>query len=493
MKKKLYLNTIMSLLMQITTVICGFILPRLLLTNFGSEVNGLTQSISQFLGIISFAELGVGQVLKSALYRPLAQGDMVWVSKILKSGTRYFRKIAYGMLVYVAVLVVIFPYITDYRFEWMYTAVLICAISADAFARYYLGLVDRILLTADQRGYIQHITQIVTTLLNTLSAVMVIYAGGSIQLVKISSAAVFLLNSLFIRWYVQRTYKINRNVKYQEEPIAQKWNGIAQHISAVILEGTDNIVLTLFSSLANVSIYSVYFMVISGVRQFYVAATAGLQSMIGSLWAKGEAEKLQRMFSGIEVVLHFTVVFLFSCIAVLIVPFVQVYTKGLTDANYIQPVFAMILTLSYGVRCLRTAYNILILAAGHFKETQKCHVVAAILNIVISVPLVMRYGLVGVAVGTLIAFSYQTIWMAIYNSRSILKWNAEQIVKQFAVDAVTVGLILIATARFELQTLSYWNWLCMAIPVAMIALLITIAMAVLFYRRQLEDILRSWK
>lgn len=72
-KRLLAKNTISSLLAQITVLVCGFILPRFFLQSFGSEVNGMVNSIAQFLGVISFLELGVGAVVESALYKPLAE------------------------------------------------------------------------------------------------------------------------------------------------------------------------------------------------------------------------------------------------------------------------------------------------------------------------------------------------------------------------------------------------------------------------------------
>ena len=68
-KKRLYLNTLTSLVFQVTTVICGFILPRLILKHYGSEVNGIISSINQFLVLISFLDLGVGSVVQSSLYK----------------------------------------------------------------------------------------------------------------------------------------------------------------------------------------------------------------------------------------------------------------------------------------------------------------------------------------------------------------------------------------------------------------------------------------
>ena len=80
--KKLALNTITSLILQLVTVVCGFILPRLILESFGSDVNGLVNSITQFLGVITLLDLGVGAVVQSALYKPLTEKDTDMISKI---------------------------------------------------------------------------------------------------------------------------------------------------------------------------------------------------------------------------------------------------------------------------------------------------------------------------------------------------------------------------------------------------------------------------
>ncbi len=489
MKKKFLLNTVTSLLMQLTTVICGFVLPRLILEQYGSEVNGLTQSIKQFLGMITFLEMGVGQVIQSSLYKPLAQKDNEKISGVIASGSKFFRRIGLILLVYVAALMMFYPMLIDSRYDWLYTAGLIAAISLGSFAQYAFGIIDRVLLNADQRGYIQYTSQIVLVLLNTVAAAVMIQLGWSIHAVKLVSSLIFIARPVIIRLYIHKHYRIDRKIQYTGEPIKQKWNGIAQHISAVVLEGTDTIVLTLFSTLSNVSIYSVYFMVIAGVKQFYEAATAGLQSMVGAMWAKQELQELKKMFGCIETVLHFVVVFLFSCIGILMVPFVRVYTDGLTDTDYIQPLFSGVLVLAYAVRCLRTPYNILILAGGHYKKTQRCHIVAAALNLVISVVAVWLWGLVGIAVGTLVALAYQTVWMVIYDSKNLLKISLRDTLKQVGIDIATFGLIWLATYWISMPEVSYWGWLLMALPVGIIALTVTAVMAMLFYRQRLTDMI----
>lgn len=43
--KKLAWNTCSALIYQVAAVLCGFILPRAILNRYGSEVNGLVNSI----------------------------------------------------------------------------------------------------------------------------------------------------------------------------------------------------------------------------------------------------------------------------------------------------------------------------------------------------------------------------------------------------------------------------------------------------------------
>lgn len=484
MKKKLLLNTLTSMTLQVVTLICGFVLPRFLLGQFGSEVNGLTQSIKQFLGIITFLELGVGQVIQSALYKPLAERNNDEVSRVLASGEKFFRRIAFLLAGYVLLLTVVYPLIANQRFGWMYTAALIVAMSVGSFAQYYFGVVDNLLLNADQKGYIQYTSQIITILLNTLASVWMIRMGCTIHFVKLTSSVVFLARPMAVRYYIRKHYQINRRIRYEGEPIKQKWNGVAQHVSAVVLEGTDTIVLTICSTLANVSIYSVYFMVITGIRQFYQTMTAGLQAAVGALWVNQDKEELRHVFYSIETVLHGITVFLFSCTGILIVPFVRVYTAGLTDANYIQPIFANVLVLAYAVRCLRTPYNMFILAAGHYKQVQQCHVVAAVLNVVISVVAVYTWGLVGIAIGTLAALLYQTLWMVLYDAKYLVERPMTDFVKQIAVDGLTIGLIYAATGWIKLGSITYAGWLVMALKVGSIAVLIVCAIELLLYRNR---------
>lgn len=486
-------NTAASLIAQITTFVCGFILPRLFLQHYGSEVNGLVNSISQFLSVIAFLELGVGAVVQSSLYKPLAEKDNQQISKVMVSANKFFQRLARILLVYVISLMIIYPYIANQNFGFIYTATLIVAISISSFAQYYFGIVNSLLLNADQRGYIQYNAQTVTIILNTIVCAIMISMNGTIQVVKLVTSIIYLARPIILQIYVNNHYKINWKIKYTQEPIKQKWNGVAQHVASVVLDGTDTIVLTVFSTLSNVSIYSVYFLVVKGVKTLFLSVTNGIQALIGELWAKQELDQLKSFFGWIEWLIHTGTTYVFSCTAALIVPFIQVYTLGIRDANYIQPTFAILLTLANAMHCLRLPYNIMVLAAGHYKQTQRNYIVAAILNIVVSVLTVKIWGLIGVAIGTLVAMTYQTIWLAIYDSRHFIYWPLKKVIRQFLVDIISSFLIISFGSHIVLKDITYFNWFFMAIKVAIVALFVAFCLNSLFYRSKMHRLMLKFR
>ena len=482
--KKLKINVAISLIYQCVAIIYGFILPKLILDQFGSEVNGLLQSITQFLGIIGFLDMGVGQVVRSALYRPLEMCDTDRLSSVMVSGSKFYRKIAYALIGYVAVLVVIYPVLVNDNFDFLFAAAMILIIAVGSFTQYYFGIIQEQLLHADQKSYLIYFIHIFCYLINMAVCVFMIKFGCSIHAVKLVTCLVFLIKPFFYVWYIHRKYDIDWHIKYQGEPLQQKWHGVAQHISAVVLDGTDNIVLTLFSTLSNVSVYSVYFMIINSINTFYQSAAVSIQSAAGQIWARQDQSEINNMFYVAELCLHKVTVFLFCCTGLLIVPFVRVYTMDVTDADYIQPIFALLLVIAYGIRCLRTPYNIWILAAGHFKQSQKCHIIAALLNLIISVVLVLHLGLVGIAIGTLVAMCYQTTWMMLYTTKKLIKCNIQSLIKQLLSDVLSVILISILARGITLQSVDYIGWIIMAIKVALIALLCIVVVICIFYLKE---------
>ena len=483
--KKLFLNTIASLVNQVVIIVCGFILPRMFLISYGSVVNGLQASITQFLGFITFCELGVGAVVQSALYKPLADKNELEISQIVCSAERFFRKLGWILVFYTFSLMIIYPLLIKQDFGWFYTASLILIISLSVFAQYFLGITYRLLVNADQIGFIQLILNTIAFILNTLIAVLLMRNGFGIHWVKLASSIIFIIQPICLAFYVHHHYKINHKLKLNTEPIKQKWNGIAQHISSFVLNGTDILVLTLFSTLDAVSVYTVYRLVINGIKQFILALTSGVQATFGNMFAKKEIQNLNVSFGHFEWLMHTMTTLVFGVTGLLIIDFVRVYTKGITDTNYIVPVFAVLFTCAIAVYSLRLPYNIMILAAGHYKETQNSAFIEAGLNIVLSVGLVFKYGLIGVAIGTLVALLYRTIYFAWYLSHNIIERDIFHFKKHILVDIFVIFVMVLFTHSFTMKDVSYLAWFILACKTGVICLIISVIINWIFYKQEI--------
>ena len=489
--KKLKLNTITSLIYQAVSIVSGFILPRLILQYYGSNINGVVSSITQFLSIISLCECGVGAVVQSALYRPLANNDLSEISKIYVSSNRFFKRVACILIAYIAILVGIFPFINDGGYSFWFTATLIISIAIGTMAQYYIGITYQLILNAAQLVYIQMIVRTVCIIINVIASVVIITNGASIQLVKLMSSLIFLIQPLFYVLIVKKKYKINKKITYTEEPIKQKWNGMAQHVATVVFENTSVLILTVMSTLENVSIYGVYHLVTNGLKLFFSSLTVGMKSYLGDLFARKEYDYLNIAFDKFEWLIHTGTTLVFTVAGILIVPFVKVYTLGIYDAEYIQPLFAFFMCTAAAIYTIRLPYNYMIQSAGHFKQTQNSAIIEAIINILISIIFVKLFGLVGVSIAATVAMIYRTSYFVLYLSNHILHRNVKKTIKNIIVDVVSCVIMISSTAWIELKNATYINWLIMAILIFAICAIEVAIVNLFFYKDNICGVIRK--
>lgn len=488
-KKKLLLNTVSGILKQIVTIICGFILPRYMLVYYGSSVNGLVSSIVNFLSFISLLDMGVGSVIQANLYQPLAEKNNEEISRIVKSSERFFRRLAYIFITYIVLLCIAFPVAINAEYSAWFSISLLIIISISTLAQYLFGMTYQLLLNSDQKSYVQLSMQLVTTVLNTLLSVIMMKLGAPIHLVKLMTATVFVLRPLGQMIYVKKNYQINRSVQLIGEPIKQKWNGFSQHLASVVCKNIDVVALSLFSSLKNVSVYSVYHLVTSGVEQLVMTAATGLESLFGNMIANNEKEKLTKTFNTVEWIVHNGVTVIFTITAITIVSFIRVYTNGVTDTNYIFPLFGVMLVSAYAAECLRIPYFRVIKAARHFKETQNGAYISATINIIITITLVFKFGLIGAAMGTLVAMVYHTCYFVWYLQNHILNRSARIFVQYILTDAIIAVSSYLISQAFSMKSISYVSWLFFAITVSVIVLITAIVVNLAFYRKYLGNLL----
>lgn len=491
--KKALKNIASTLLFQITVIVCNFIIPILIIKTFGSDVNGLVSSITQFLAYISLLDSGFGVVIRSCLYKPIANKNKEEIQDILYASNRFFKTLAIIFVVYIAVLCFIYPTVVNSTFDTWFTVSLILILSLSTFFEYFFGMSYKLFLQADQKTYIVSNIQTVVTILNAIIVVVLIKLNCSIQIVKLCAAFVFLMRPIVQNLYVRKKYNISFEKVNKDYKISRKWDGFAQHIAAIIHNNTDTAVLTFFS-LAEVSVYSVYALVIKAVKNITNSFTSGVDAGFGDMIAKNENEQLNKSFKTYEV-FYFTIMTItFICTYVLITPFVSVYTEGIVDANYIRPLFGYLFVISEFIYEIRLPYSGLVLAAGHFRETRIGAWLEAGFNIVISIILVFKYGIIGVAIGTIIAMTIRTIEMVYHSSKYILKRSIWISIKMYLVMIIEFVLcVIICQFLPELTTINYISWIIKAFEVFIISLIFVLTLNLIIYKEERNNLNRMIK
>ena len=418
--RKAVLNTVFSLLEEFISVACGFILPRLILSAFGSKYNGLTSSITQFLSCAILLRSGIGGATRAALYKPLAENDQPKLNAIVKATDMFMKRIGIILAFIIVIFAAIYPFLVRNQFGWLFTFSLFLIIGASTFAESFFGVTYLIVLQADQRLWVSSLLKSICYIANTLIGAFLILNGASIHLVKLGSSFVFVLYPIVLGAYVKNYYKIDSNCKPDFSAIEQRWDAFWQQVGAFVMNNTDVMVLTTFSDLLEVSVYSVYNMVISGLRRLIVSFSTGLEAAFGNMIAKNEKKVLHENVAVIELVMYGVSTIMYTCTAVLILGFVSIYTNKVTDVNYIRPAFAYIIILAHFFNGIRMPYQMVVQAAGHYKQTKKGAIIEPILNIVLSIIFVFRYGLIGVSIGTLAATVFRTVQYSMYMRRNLV-------------------------------------------------------------------------
>lgn len=415
-------NAISSLIFQSTTIIQGLILPRLILYTFGSETNGLVSSINNLLGFISLLEGGLGAVVLAELYGPIEKKNDDKIQGILGACQSFFSKLTLVFLVYTILVAFFYPRYIDTSLSKGAVAVLVLILSMTTVAQYLFSITYRLLLQAEQKLYIVNYVSAVTILINTISAAVIIFVFPSIHVVKLCSGIIYMIQPMVYKAFVEKKFlKENIRKKKQHYILKNRWSGFAQNLAHFVNMNTDVALITLFMPLQYVSVYSVHLLVINALRGIVTSVGNSYQSALGKYIAMGDSAQLKQKFRKFEEGFWLAGMVLFFCCALLINPFVQIYTTGITDTEYYQPIFSFVIVLANMIYVIREPYRLLVLAGGKFKETNFGAFAEAIINLGMSLLLITKFGLIGVAIGTLVAIVFRLIYFVWYLHKDIIQ------------------------------------------------------------------------
>lgn len=489
--KKTILNTFVNLLLQITSIIAGFILPRLILSRFGSQYNGIITSITQFLACAVLLRSGIGGATRVALYESLAENNKEKTSSIIKATDIFMKKIGIILIVGIIICATIYPFFVK-EFSWFFTFSLFIIIGIGTFAESFFGITYLILLQADQKLWIASLFNIISVALNICISAILIFNDFSIHWVKAGSTLAFCVYPILLNVYVKYKYDIDTKAEPDNNAISQRWDAFWHQVAVFVNNNTDVIILTIFKDMYIVSIYTVYNLILAALKNIVMAFSNGLEAAFGNMIAKKEKKALEENLLLIECVIYNISTFIYVCAILLILDFVKIYTSGINDANYTQVEFSYILLIAQFFYCIRIPYQMIIQAAGHYKQTKKGAIMEAIINICISIVLVIKLGLIGIAIGTLVSMIYRTIQLAVYMNKNIIRRKNSIVFKKILIAFLEgcLAITVIHNINF-LEPSNYVEWIGKAVVIGLIMLVIVLLGGILFYRKEMKKILKK--
>lgn len=490
--KRAILNIFSSGLYQIISIVCGLIVPRLILKNYGSTYNGVYSSLTQLLGMISILTLGIGGATRVELYKTLANKDTMGTSRIMKATKQFMHKVGFALLVYTAILLVIYPVISHNDLTFLENDLLIIIVAISVFGEYFFALPNKMLLMSDQTGYVEKNVYSIARVSETILTIILVGIGCSVFIVKGASSLIFLAAPIALSLYVKRKYNLIDDCEPDNTGIKNRNAVLFHSIANTIHNNSDVFLLTLFADAKVLSVYSVYYLVLGKMKSIMQIFTNGLEAAFGNMWVKGEFETLRRRFSMCEHGLYCFVGIVFSCVGVLILPFIKLYTAGVTDINYILLSFAILATVTEAIYCIREPYVILVQATGKYEETKIGAAVEAAINLVVSLVLIKPLGINGVIIGTLVANLFRTVQYAIFASKNILHISLKNNVLKSLWLIITVGIVIIfyifVGSKINISN-GWMGWLIQGAIVFLVACCVVTMMSFVFYKDSMNQLI----
>lgn len=467
-KKSIY-NILSSLMGQVFTIILGIIIPRLYLVNFGSEINGLLNSVNQIYVYFGLLEAGVGTATLQALYKPVAEGDENSISRIMAATDKFYRKT--GIIYFIGIMVfsIIYPLVvkSDVPETTIFAVILLNGIPG--VVGYFLQGKYTLLLQAEGKQYISINLTTISTILINITRIILVVAGFNIIVVQTAYLTVSLLRILCLMIYIRKHYKwINLNAEPDVKAISQKNSVLVMQITDMIFRNTDVLILTFFCDLKVVSVYSMYTMIFSMISTFLDAFTQGFSFALGQIY-NTDREKYIKLHDVYETYRMTLVFALYSVAHILITPFLKLYTAGVTDIAYIDKYLPLLFVLTYLLSCGRASSASLINYAQHFKLTKNRCIAEAIINVAVSVVCVIKFGIYGVLFGTIVSLLYRANDMIIYANKRILHRSPLVTYKRWLIlFTVYFGIILFCDKFVNIETDSYitlflYGVICLAV------------------------------
>ncbi|NCD19454.1 MAG: polysaccharide biosynthesis protein [Actinobacteria bacterium] len=385
-------------------IILGFVSRTVFIQELGINYLGVNGLFTNVLGILSFAELGIGSAMNYSLYKPVAENDTKTIRSLMQFYKRVYRVIALAVTVLgMSLLPFLDRLVTDpgdvgdiavYYVIFLFNSVV------SYFVVYKLSLIN-----AEQKNYVVSNFNTAASLITVSAQIIALVLFGSYLGYLLVMAAMRVSQQIALNIFLNRRYP--SLLKGPADPLPrEQLSNIKTNIAALVwhrigdisVHQTDNIVISAFINVATVGLVSNYNLIITSVTTLINVAVTSVISSFGNLFAVESRERQYEVFKVYRFIAFWAYGFSAIALFTLLTPFIVLW---LGSDFVIAEVVILLIVANFYMLGQRIVVNNIKSAAGFWGPDKYLALIQAGVNLIVSVALVREIGLIGVYIGTI--------------------------------------------------------------------------------------------
>jgi O-antigen/teichoic acid export membrane protein len=464
-RKNKVANFLASIISQVIILVFGLVVPRIILSNYGSDTNGLINTITQVFTYAALLEAGIGQATRNALYPLLKQKDPNNVSKILCVSKSYYRKCTFIYGFFVLLLAFILPLLLKSSLSYWTIFAVVFFEGAIGVVSFYFVETWSALLQADGKHYINVIFETLYKTLCYIIKIVLAIKAVNIAYIQVGYFLAVLLKILLYYLYFKKNYNwINWHLNTKGEKLADRNSYIVTEFAWTVFSSTDLIVLSVFVSTKLASVYSLYSLVYLSLSNVLNAVFQSLSYILGKSFFS-DLEIYKRNHDKFNCIFVGSITSLMCTCYWLILPFISLYTQGVNDINYIYQYLPLLFSLVQVFSWSRYISGNACAFGGYMKQISYVSIIEAVSNVVLSILLVNFYGIYGVTLATVISLPLKVIYSNFIADQKIMKRKPKNTILIFSVNYLYLIITVIVYHFWSFTITSFWMFLGIGVAV----------------------------
>ncbi len=458
-------NIVASVTSNIITIGIGIIAQAIFIKILGNELLGINSLFNNIISMLSIVELGMGTAIIYNLYKPIAENETEKVKSLMNFYKKSYRVIALIVCFIGGLIIPFLKYIIDINTinANINIYIIYLLFLSDSVFSYFLSY-KRSILYANQKNYIVNIIHIICITILNIIQIIILFFTKNFYLYLMIKVIMKIIENMIITFVANKLYSFLNEKDYAkldksvEKDIFTKIKALFFHkIGTFVILGTDNIIISKFLGIVVVGMYSNYYLIINSVQTVFNQIIQALTPSLGNLLVTESKEKQFITYKRIRFINFWITAF--SSIAILII--MESFIKIWIGNNYILPRTVLyILVLNYYLNSSRATYIAFKDAAGIYYEDRFIPLFESLINIIVSILLVKKLGLVGVFLGTIV--SGLVLWCYSYPKyvyKLILKRNyfdyAKENIGYLVLFIITAFITVMISNSIHVQSIAF--------------------------------------